>query len=199
MDDSQKVEVEKESDGVVAAEDLKDAVRKQIHGSAGWVIVFGILEIIAGFFAISYPLLFGEALASIVGFVLIFAGVAQFMGLIRAGSGRIGVRFFIAVFYLLIGVVLVANPVSGVAFLTFIIGIFFMVEGMGKLLGAFELTNHKALLLINGLCSLILGLIILSGWPRQSDWILGLLVGINLMMSGFAAIGIGRGLKKASE
>lgn len=185
--------------GKDCAQEQAGQVEKVVRGSAGWVTVFGILEVIAGLGAITYPLLFGEALASVIGFILIFAGVAQFFGLIRAGSGRIGVRFFISLFYLLAGIILVANPLSAMEFLTLILGVFFIFEGTGRLLAAYELECHKGLMLFNGLVTLVLGMMIVSGWPGRSDWMLGLLIGINLIISGMAAIAIAASLRKNSQ
>jgi uncharacterized membrane protein HdeD (DUF308 family) len=34
----------------------------------------------------------------------------------------------------------------------------------------------------------VLAAIIISGWPGTAEWVLGLLVGINLFMSGLALV-----------
>src|SRR5262249_29268340 len=42
--------------------------------------------------------------------------------------------------------------------------------------------------LLSGVIDLILAAIIISGWPGTAAWVLGLLVGVNLIMSGVALI-----------
>ena len=43
-------------------------------------------------------------------------------------------------------------------------------------------------MLASGIVDLILAAIIISGWPGCAAWTLGLIVGVNLITSGFAAI-----------
>ena len=38
----------------------------------------------------------------------------------------------------------------------------------------------------SGLADLVLAAIIIAGWPLSAGWVLGLLVGINLITSGLA-------------
>jgi uncharacterized membrane protein HdeD (DUF308 family) len=45
-------------------------------------------------------------------------------------------------------------------------------------------------MLASGIADLILAGIIIAGWPSTATWILGLLVGINLITSGAAIISV---------
>jgi uncharacterized membrane protein HdeD (DUF308 family) len=42
--------------------------------------------------------------------------------------------------------------------------------------------------LLSGIVDLVLAAIIIAGWPGTAAWVLGLLVGINLFMSGVALV-----------
>jgi uncharacterized membrane protein HdeD (DUF308 family) len=43
-------------------------------------------------------------------------------------------------------------------------------------------------LLISGIADLVLAAVIILGWPISAVWALGLLVGINLLTSGWALV-----------
>jgi hypothetical protein len=43
-------------------------------------------------------------------------------------------------------------------------------------------------MLVSGLADLALAAIIIMGWPTSVAWVLGLLVGINLLTSGWAVV-----------
>jgi uncharacterized membrane protein HdeD (DUF308 family) len=40
--------------------------------------------------------------------------------------------------------------------------------------------------LLNGVVDLVLGVLILSGWPESSLWVIGLFVGIDLLFHGWS-------------
>jgi uncharacterized membrane protein HdeD (DUF308 family) len=42
--------------------------------------------------------------------------------------------------------------------------------------------------LLNGAVDLILGFLILNGWPEASLWVIGLFVGIDLVFQGWSSI-----------
>jgi uncharacterized membrane protein HdeD (DUF308 family) len=43
-------------------------------------------------------------------------------------------------------------------------------------------------MLASGLADLALAAIIVAGWPLSASWVLGLLVGVNLITSGLAVV-----------
>jgi uncharacterized membrane protein HdeD (DUF308 family) len=43
-------------------------------------------------------------------------------------------------------------------------------------------------MLLSGICDLALVAIVILGWPLTAGWVLGLVVGINLITSGWAIV-----------
>jgi len=43
-------------------------------------------------------------------------------------------------------------------------------------------------MLLSGIADLVLAAIIIAGWPGTAIWALGLLVGVNLLTSGWAVV-----------
>src|SRR6266566_6876245 len=97
-----------------------------------------------------------------------------------------------AVLAILIGAFLVWRPFAGVVTLTLALAAFFAAHGIVQILTSLD---HRQLfprswlwLAISGIADLILAGIIIAGWPGSVAWALGLLIGINLFMSGVALV-----------
>jgi uncharacterized membrane protein HdeD (DUF308 family) len=97
-----------------------------------------------------------------------------------------------AVLAILIGAFLVWRPFAGLVTLTIALAVFFAVHGVVQILTALD---HRALfarswpwMVVSGIADLILAGLIIAGWPGSVAWALGLLIGINLFMSGLALV-----------
>ena len=83
------------------------------------------------------------------------------------------------------------NPLLGIAAFTLVLAAFFFAQGITQI---FASLSHRRVLrswgwvFLSGLVDLVLGGLIVSGWPGTSTWVIGLLVGINLFMVGIALI-----------
>ena len=53
--------------------------------------------------------------------------------------------------------------------------------------------------LLNGLISLLLGVMIFRQWPMSGEWVIGLFVGIDLLFAGFTWIMLALGLRQVSK
>jgi uncharacterized membrane protein HdeD (DUF308 family) len=79
------------------------------------------------------------------------------------------------------------DPVRAATVLTLLIAAGFFVAGLLRIV--FSLVERFPAwpwVLLNGVIDLILGGIILSGWPESSLWVIGLLLGIDLLFHGWA-------------
>jgi uncharacterized membrane protein HdeD (DUF308 family) len=76
--------------------------------------------------------------------------------------------------------------------LTVVLTAFFIVEGIFQVVGALMYRNAMpgawGWAVLSGLADLALAAIILNGWPGSVAWVLGLLVGVNLVTSGLAIV-----------
>ena len=52
-------------------------------------------------------------------------------------------------------------------------------------------------LVVNGLCSLAVGVIVLIGWPGTAAWSLGLLMGLNFLTTGISLLMLSGAFRKA--
>ena len=104
--------------------------------------------------------------------------------------------------FLIEGVILLAQPVTGALSLTFVLIAFFVIEGIVTIMYAIEhrnqLSGRWGWMLASGIVDLILAGIIFAGLPGTAAWALGLLVGINLVFGGTAMIGMALAAKQTA-
>jgi uncharacterized membrane protein HdeD (DUF308 family) len=160
-----------------------------------WVmfLVEGIALLVLGAVAIVVPGIATLAISIFLGWLLLLSGI---VGLISSFWMREAPGFWwsliSAVLGIVVGIVLIAWPVGGLLSLTLVLIVFFFVEGVATIMFAAEhrrqLSGRWGWMLTSGIVDLILGVIILSGFPSTAAWAIGLLVGINLVFGGAALI-----------
>ncbi|RRA48800.1 HdeD family acid-resistance protein [Acidipila sp. EB88] len=151
----------------------------------------GIVLIILGLLALFLPLVAGVAITAVVGWVLVLAGAAHFyFGYHARTTGAVVWQCLIGLVYVVVGFFLVVHPARALPQLTILLAAYFVIEGAFELVLYFRLrAGHRASwFLWDGLITLILGIMIWAQWPYSSVWALGTIVGISLLMSGFARL-----------
>ena len=162
----------------------------------------GILFIILGFLAIVLPGAMTLGVELFLGWLLLLGGIIQG---VRAFSAYRVPGFFASLFgalvSVIVGVLLLVYPLSGILTLTLLLTLFFFIEGIAKIIFAFSMkpNTNWGTLLISGILSLALAFIIWSGWPGTAIWAIGLLVGINMLFSGCAMTYLGWNAKNTNE
>jgi len=93
-----------------------------------------------------------------------------------------------------VGLILLAQPITGALSLTLLLIVFFVVEGAATIMYAFEhrreLTGRWDFMLVSGIIDFVIAGIILAGFPGTAAWALGLLVGIDMIFGGVALVAI---------
>ena len=157
--------------------------------------------VIAGIFAVSLPLTTGLAVAIWLGWVLSFVGIVQLVYAWQTrNEGGFILKLFVGLLYSGAGLFLLINPLKGVVTLTLSLATFLLIEGICEVVLAFRLRSFSpnwAWILGHGGITLILGAVIWSGWPSSSAWVIGLLVGINIISSGISRIVISSATRTA--
>ncbi|QEA39514.1 hypothetical protein FGL86_10790 [Pistricoccus aurantiacus] len=101
---------------------------------------------------------------------------------------------------LLLGLAFLLFPGVGIATLTIVMMLVFLMEGVVSILLGLRMSSnlrHWSWMIVSGVCSLIVGLFILIGWPETAVWTLGLLLGVNFLSTGLSLIMLARAAKKA--
>ena len=175
--------------------EMQRAITQSVREHWVMFLVEGIILLILGALAIIVPVLATIAVAIFIGWLFLISGV---VGLITTFWARHAPGFWwslvSAVLGIAAGVVLLAWPISGAVSLTFLLIVFFIIEGVASIMYGLEhkreLSGRWGWMLTSGVIDLILAAIILAGLPGTAAWALGLLVGINMLFGGGAMIGM---------
>lgn len=162
-----------------------------INQHRGLLLFESIVFILLGMLAIAIPPLFTYSIEILIGSLLIVAGLVQGYRLFFAKDmvGAIG-GMVTAVISLLVGLSLLVYPITGIIALTVLLAIFFLIQGCAQLYMGVEMRQLKGSgwIIFSACTSLILALLIWSQLPGSAAWVIGLLFGINLLISGFSQL-----------
>jgi uncharacterized membrane protein HdeD (DUF308 family) len=159
------------------------------------LIIFGVL-------AIALPIISSLGVAIVIGWLVIFAGVAQlFHSFQSKGIGHIVWKILVAAFYLVAGANLIARPALGAAGLSLVLGIFLIAEGIADVIAYFATRKSGSSLwvLLDGIITLALGFMIWNHWPSGSLWIIGTFVGISMVMTGISRLMMALAVRKLAS
>jgi uncharacterized membrane protein HdeD (DUF308 family) len=162
--------------------------------SKGAMVFAGVLLILLGAVAIVLPNLASFFITEFIGWILVIGSLFLFGSAFAVRSaGAVLVRILWAILALAAGLFLVINPGEGTETLTLILVIYFVASGIAQLFFAISNRGGEGVgwLAVNGLLSLLLGLLIGVELPSSADWAIGLLVGINLIFGGWVVIMLG--------
>jgi len=140
---------------------------------------------------LDYLLAAAIAVEILFGWNFVLSGVVTIVHSFRAlSSGKCILRLLSGVLSLGIGIIFLAYPLQGVLTLTLLLAILFVFQGVIRIGVALQLRpmSNWGWMLASGIAALVLASIIFSGYPGNVAWILGLLVGINLVFSGWTML-----------
>jgi uncharacterized membrane protein HdeD (DUF308 family) len=172
-----------------AAAALREAMRETVKRYSFWYLVQGVLLVVAGVLALIYPFIASVAIVFLLAWILIISGVLQGIGLIGASNvPHYWLQLISAVLAILIGVILLRSPDSGLLIMTVLLIVYFMVEGIAKVIFALTIRPFPnwGWVLGSGLVGILLSLILWANMPLSSDWVLGLMLGVLLVCEGAA-------------
>jgi len=173
-----------------------------IKKASGWFIAVAVAFIILGIFAIAEPAIAGLAVAILVGWLLILAGVAHLSTAFSGGgAGRVIWQVILGIIYVIGGVYFLTHPLLGLGTLTLLLAVIILAEAALEFVAYFGTRRESGSvwLLINGLITLLLGGLIWVHWPSSSVWAIGTLVGVNLLMTGFSRLMLGMAARKLAN
>jgi uncharacterized membrane protein HdeD (DUF308 family) len=170
------------------------ALANEEHASlraAWWMfLIMGVISIIVGMLAISSAFIATMASVVVFGVLLVVEGITGVIHAIMVRTWKgFAMNLLVAALYLLGGFFMLEEPIRAAAVLTLVLAAAFIVGGMLRVIIAIAVQFHGwPWVLLNGVIDLILGVMIWSGWPGTSLWVLGLFVGIDLLVHGWSCV-----------
>jgi len=160
---------------------------------SGWSIFMGVLSAILGLFLIAYPLATATITTVLLGWTLIFVGVAQFVFALHSQTpGNFFLKLLAGALYGITGIALAFAPLAGVEALTALLGVMLLVQAGLATVTAFQVRPLEGWgwILLDAATSFFLGMLILVKWPSSSGWAIGTLVGAAVLMGGISRTAI---------
>ncbi len=155
-------------------------------------LLWGIALMILGCVAISTAAFTTMLSVVLLGFFIFFSGSIMALDTFTFWWNKWSGFFLhaiLALLYIAAGLMLINNPVEGSISITFLLGIFYTVAGIFRIGFATSLQAPKwKWSFLNGIITLVLGILILNSWPDSSLFIIGLFVGIDLFFVGWVYV-----------
>lgn len=174
-----------------AAQALREAMRETVRRHAVWYLVQGALMVVGGVLALIYPMVSSVAVVLFLGWLLIISGVVQGISLIGAQDvPHFWLQLVSVVLSVIVGVLFIRHPGEGLLTLSLLLVVFFMVEGISKMIFALTIRPFPnwGWVLASGLVGILLSFYLWANLPITAVWLLGVLLGIQLTCEG-AALG----------
>ncbi len=159
-------------------------------------ILFGVMLVILGMFAVMAPVFSGITVTLMIGSVLVFAGGIETYYAFQAPSFKDGaLKFLFGGIGVLAGITAFVLPVESLQSLTLILAVLFVGGGVAEVIFALKWKKEEGegwgWLALNGVLAIGLAVLFFSQWPMSGVWALGVVVGIRLMFHGFLLIRLG--------
>ena len=163
--------------------------------TVSWVpLVLGLLSLVAGVIVLIKPSNSLKAITVVIGIFILLDGIMQiYMGLRHRVENSTMVAL-IGVLDLIIGIILIRHPITGVTFVAILIGLWLAAAGLLRLVVAFQSHGDRLGRLLVGGIELVAGIVILSS-PNIRLATLAVLVGIAFILNAIALIVLALGMR----
>ena len=163
-----------------------------------WVfLVLGVLLALAGIASVTYPFITSVGVMIFLGATMIISGALMIVSAFWTGKwSGFFLQILAGLFYFVSGFIIADRPITSAAIFTLMIAGFLIVTGGFRILySLMERFFQWGWVLVNGVISVLLGVIVLKSFrsleemdPSGIVWIIGIIIGIELLFCGITFI-----------
>lgn len=171
----------------------------ELRAKWGWFVGLGVVMIIAGMIALGNLVTSTVVSVLFIGVTMAISGGAQIVQAFQVkGWGAFAFWLLDGLLFLIAGAIAIAQPMLAAEMLTLLLGVSLIVGGVFRLVAAFRMRPAEGWgwIAISAAIGILLGIQIILGWPVSGLWVLGLLLGLDLLFNGLAVLMLGLHLKK---
>ncbi len=181
-----------------AAADQAHTMMQDLADHWGLVVVMGVLSVILGILAMVYP---GATVVTVAIFFAAWLFVSGFYEVIISFTrdGDTGSRVLHAVIgalSVIVGFALLRTPFQSVEVFIFVLGIFWLVQGIMTFVAAFATKRGRSWRIFSGILGILAGIVILT-YPISSAVTLAFIGGLWLVILGVTQVIMGFRLRSA--
>lgn len=154
-------------------------------------LIEGVILMLLGIAAVVIPQFFSVVTVLFLGWIILLAGAIHVgRALFFSEMPGFGLWLVLGALQIIVGYLLIADPIAGVMTLTMMMTLFFALEGVIKIYWAFMLRPLPQwnFVLFSGVTALLFAVVILVFWSETAHWLLGLFVGINMIILGWSIV-----------
>jgi uncharacterized membrane protein HdeD (DUF308 family) len=161
-----------------------------LRKSGLWLLILGVLLIVVGLVAISATFIATLATVVILGILLMIGGAVEILdAFLGRGWRGFWMHLLAGIMYLVLGFFLIQRPLEAAAFFTLMLAAAFFVGGLFRMIvSVSERFYGWGWVLLNGVVTLILGILIWREWPETAFWVIGLFVGLDMLFDGWSLV-----------
>jgi uncharacterized membrane protein HdeD (DUF308 family) len=173
-------------------------IRTKVLGAAakvpGALIGLGILFIVLGMIGIYGQVFFSFLSVNILGVFLFAGGILQGVHAFQSSGWKsVSVQIIFAIIYIVGAIYVWAFPIPALEVITLWMAAIFFVTGVLRLISAFQ---HRQFgewiwMALSAVVSIVLGILIMNGFPTASLWLPGFLIAIELLLQGWSLLFLG--------
>lgn len=167
----------------------------------GWFVALGAAMVVLGMVALGHVVAATLVSVLFIATLMVIGGIAQLIHAWRLKQMS-GFVFWTlgGLLYLGAGLLALLRPETGASLLTLLFGATLIGSGALRLWIWFNNRAQRGWqwLALSGVVTLLVGLLIAFGWPGNSVWILGLILGVDLLIQGWTLLFIGFALRNRS-
>ena len=170
-----------------------------VHTGGTRMTTWGVLTLVLGVVAMFTPMVTGFSILLLLGLLVMAAGIIRMIWAFKAGSvGRGLLMFVLGLLTLVVGLLLLANPVFAAVSVTILLTFYFVVDGVAEIYAGLQRRPDAGWgwLTIGGVVSILLGVMIWRQAPLAGVWALGLFLGIKLFFVGLMMLTVGGTLRR---
>ncbi len=172
---------------------VSTALTQSMQGHWKLFLTEGVILSALGLAAMIVPTVAGVAATVLLGWLFAIAGL---VGLFAALKGRnapgFGWSLVSAIVALFAGALLLWNALQSLVMLTYVLVGFFIIDGVLTIMLALShwrnLSGKWEWLMVNGVIDLFFAGVVIAGLPGTLVWVLGLVVGIDMIFGGASLI-----------
>jgi uncharacterized membrane protein HdeD (DUF308 family) len=174
------------------------AAIEHLRGKWGAITAFGVLLSLLGIASLIFAFESTIAMVTINGVFFIVAGAAEIgVGMHAQAWGRFFFWVVGGALYIVTGLICVLEPIFASEILTLLLGAGLIAAGVVRATLAFQLPSgrRRGMVLLASAVTFLLGLIIVIHWPMSAAYVLGTLLGVDLLFHGAGWVSFGVGLR----
>jgi len=166
----------------------------------GWFLAFGLGLVLLGILAIVRSVAATVVSMLFFGWLLLIAAGIEIAQAVMVGKwAGLFQHWLSAALFGVLGALIIWRPIVTAEILTLLMGAFCLVAGLFQLVTPFVVSLPEwGWHALNGLITLVLGILILAQWPISGLWVIGLFLGIELIFYGGAWVAVALKLRSAS-